>query len=324
MTRKLFIKSYKQRIDLIEQKLQLSGTKVSLENLRRYLYADPKLLTELSPTFNATLDFITRLHEIFGCLIELVEVEPQYKSTYRDVDILMIINGKSYLFQVKARNFMRSRSTVSFIKDLNVLVNEELNNFGVFVKAVRCEDRFSILNRKTLKELKDDYSLAVIYEPIHMVEKYELKQAKDRLSKGANQLRDESHNAYKVFVYDARFLPAKTETLIAKTRSWLLERKFHHLSGVIYLRLGIRRYSRMLVPYLIPVSNRNSQNPLDEKPYYYGQLQDTLMEPAYLLGIPIHIQVRTPGWNNLLEIKPGYKIFRKEKYLGSLTPPITI
>ncbi len=76
-----------------------------------------------------------------------------------------------------------------------------------------------------------------------------------------------------------------------------------------------------MIPYLILVPNRNVKNPIDIEPYRSKQSSDILLEPRHVFTVPIVIKIERTGWIDLLDIKPGFKIFRKNVLMGYFTPP---
>ena len=314
----------KKRLEAIERVLRRRGVDVNLDGLWKQLNASPELLALLSPHINASLDFIERMVQIHGPRLRSIEVEP--RTTPGDTDILMLIGRESYAFQVKARFVIRSMPVINLIATLseNKFLERTLSNYGSFVRVMvdDISGRMRILEQRSVNEV-DDYSIAVVFKRVdNATVQYELKQIRDRIRKAARQLAEVPAD-YRVVVYDARYSPVRTSLLINATQQWLLDDSayFRRISGIIYMRLGSRRFSHELIPLLIPVSNPRSTRPLNERLYYYRQANYTLWEPHYILALPIHIYFKEVGWNDLLDIRPGFKVFRKGIYMGSISPP---
>jgi hypothetical protein len=298
------------RIDQIERKLTQKGIKVRLDNLKKI-----KNLAYISH-INATLDFIDRIEKIFGQLIKEVDVEPIVGSG--DVDLLMRINGEIYSFQIKARDVVGAYAG-EWIKGHQWLNEYVLDDFGTFARLVKRKDGFEVLEMRKVSSV-DDYSIAAVFEPIFRFKRRELNAIRKKVNEGSDQLKDSY--GYKILVYDVRFAPILTEILIEKVKE--LFKKYDTLSGIILMRLGMGMYSRDVVPYLIPIPNHNSKKPLDRtfcKRLIYSQLDVELLEPRWLLSLPIKIDFRETGWQEFLDVRPGYRVFRKGVYMGPIFPP---
>jgi len=298
------------RVDRIKRKLRQNGIVARLDDLKGF--KNPAY----APHIDATLDFLDRMVEILDGLIEVVDAEPM-TSRSGDVDLYMHIKGRVYSFQIKARNIVEAYAK-ELVKGDQYLNEHVLNDFGIFARLVKWEDKFGILEKRRVSV--DDYSIAAVYEPTFRFKKREQNRMRKNVDKGSHQLKDSY--GYKILVYDARHVPIPTEFLIVEAERLL--KKYDVLSGIILIRLGIERYSRDVVPCLILVPNRNSGRPLDRtfcKRLNCGQLDIKLLEPAWLLLLNIKMNVKEVGWQTILDVRPGHRVFRKGVYMGSITPP---
>jgi len=298
------------RINQTEQKLRRKGIVARLDSLRRF--KNPAY----APHIDAMLDFVGRMVEIFDGLIEVVDAEPM-TSCSGDIDLYMRIKGRAYSFQIKARNIVEAYAE-EWVKGDRWLNEHVLNDFGIFARLVKWEDRFWVLEKRRVSV--DDYSIAAVFEPTFRFKKRELNRMRKNVDKGSHQLKDSY--GYKILVYDARHVPIPTEFLIVEAERLL--KKYDVLSGIILIRLGMERYSRNVISCLISVPNYNSGRPLNRtfcKRLNYGQLDIKLSEPRWLLSLPIMIDVKEAGWQYLLDVRPGYRVFREGVYMGSITPP---
>lgn len=311
------------KLEAIERMLRHRKVNVDFSGLRKQLNANPRLLAQRSSSINTVLDFIERMVQLHGPRLKSVEIPTSARTTPGDVDILMFIDNESYAFQVKTRCIIRSTPMINMINTVNKFVEENLDRHGIFMRALfdNTSSRIRVIERRVIDRI-DDYSIAAVFRPISdVIMQYELKQIMDRIKKAAQQL-VEAQAGYKVVVYDARYSPIRTSLLLNTTRRlFRYTSRFHHISGVIYMRLGSKKFSHELIPLLIPVSNPRSEKPLNTRPYYYKQANNTLLEPHYVLTLPITVLVREVGWNDLLDIRPGFRVFRRGIYMGSIKPP---
>jgi len=312
----------KSRIGNIERKLKKIKVDADLNGLREQLKARPRRLALISLHINAIVDFIERMAMLNKTRLKLVKTEVKNKKG-DDIDIIMVIGRETYAFQMKTRNIIKSGTTNMLMKTVNIIMEEYLNDFGTFIRAVISdEDNHIILTDKKIISKVDDYSIAAIYKYIgNNTMHKELKRIRRRLEEASRQFEGVSTD-YRIIIYDTRYSPINTSTLINATQQWLIkDGYFQHINGIIYMRLGIEKFSYKLIPYLVPIPNPKSFKPIDTRPYYNGQINDRLLEPRYMFILPIHIYIKEIGWNNLLDIQPGFKVFRNGIYMGSIQPP---
>ena len=304
------------RLRKLEQKLRSMKVRVDFNGLWKQLGARPRRLAKLSPHILAVLDFIERMVQLHGT--ELIEI----KTETDGADIIMVINKESYAFQVKTRDPIMSKTTIKLIKSANRFVEENINDFGIFLRAIidDSDNQVIVTERRVIDKI-DDYSIAGLYKYIGVTTmQHELKRIRQRLREAARQLEGVSANSL-IIVYDSRYVPVSTSHLIDVTRGLLHNEDFQHINGIVYMRMGIERFSRNLVPYLFPIPNPRSSKPLNERFYYYSQANYILLEPCYMFILPIHIYIKETGWNDLLDVRPGFNVFRKGTYMGSIRPP---
>ena len=246
----------------------------------------------------------------------MVEVEPIMDSG--DIDLIMCIKGETYSFQIKARDVVMAYIN-EWIKGYQWFYERVLDDFGIFARAIKWEDRFGVLERRKVSSV-DDFSIATIFEPALKYERRELNVARKKVKKGADQLKDSY--GYKILIYDVRFAPISTDILVEETKALL--KKYNDLSGIIFMRLGLENYTGDVVPYLIPIPNYDSKKPLKElfcKRITYSQLDVKLLEPKWLFSLSTKIYFEETGWQEFLDIRPSYKVYRKGVYMGSIIPP---
>jgi len=276
-----------------------------------------KLLPTLEPHVVATLDLIDRLLEIYGSKITSVEAEVNRK--HGNIDLRMVINRMHCVFEVKGRYAIISEEFLNLINISRTFVDKHLSSFGVFSKAITDSKSIRILESKKYGTI-NDYSIGLLFLPINTIEHREVRRVVRKIKKGCQQL-ENSDEDYKIVVYDARYTPVSTELLIREAEKLLAKKYNSHLNGIMYIRWGLRNRSKELIPYLILVPNRNVKNPIDIEPYRSKQSSDILLEPIHVFTVPIVIKIERTGWIDLLDIKPGFKIFRKNVLMGYFTPP---
>lgn len=126
---------------------------------------------------------------------------------------------------------------------------------------------------------------------------------------------------YRVAVIDIRREPVNEFIIWSRTQSWLLNERarYPRLSGVIFMRYDVTTKRDQVGTWLIPVINPHAENPLD-----LGLLFKNIVLPTpsfgarHLLILPTHIHIPKPGWMNIIQLEPGFKLIYRGVYFGTI------
>ena len=109
--------------------------------------------------------------------------------------------------------------------------------------------------------------------------------------------------------------------LWSATQTWLIFEgiKYPKLSGVVFMRYDVKTKKDQVGTWLIPVINPYAENPLDPKLLLKNVVLPTPSFGArHLLILPTHIYIPKPGWMDLIQLEPGFKLTYKGIYFGTI------
>jgi len=258
---------------------------------------------------------------MIGC--ENVEVEPDIAGG--DADIAATLDGKRIVFQVKSLFSIKSKVMLAIIETSNRASQVLLKQFGVFAKVMlkprsprSPEFVYKVLEHRKVPGATQA-SYGVFFVPVDSLTEWILPRIFDRIKRSYRQLSGIDAD-YKVVVIDLRGEPINERLLLTETQSWLFEKNYPDLSGVIYMR-QFSSHPETVDRFLILVPNTKAKNPL-----YPTMLTGTVallpkFVAKYLFLLPIHIKIPKPGEHELIRVEPGFKIYHNDKFFGTLTLP---
>ena len=258
----------------------------------------------------STLDFVEELatKHVSG---ENIEVE--FHESSGDVDVKAEVDDKITAFQVKSTYFT-SKPWRQFLEALEDL-NKEIK-FGRFIKATLARVGPTLIpivhEYKKVSDL--EYSCGAIYCPVDNFLSEAIRRINRKLQESHKQLKRVKAD-YKIAVFDLRY--EYINEWDAYYYTLLLLRNYKSLNGAILIKYDINKKAHEAGVWFIPVSNLT--NPIDWKIILkkYALPSPNSGTKAFF-ALPAKIHFKTTGWQELIEIKPGYRIFYKDIYYGSL------
>lgn len=299
--------------------MEESGVSISNKLLSLLRMPSPDVLYSIQ----STLDFV----EALKLLIDHsgIEVEPkECGKGKRDVDVKAVVDGKTIAFQVKSLHPFKSKVMQEIMKSTEEFTGKYLTKYGIFVKAIFIPQQNLIFRPRVIEYRKVNANVNVSYGsllyPVDLLTQWIQRRVINRIKRSYRQLRDVDTD-YRVVVIDVRREPVNEFTLWYSTQLWLgIEGDdYPKLSGVIFMRYDITSKKDQVSTWLIPVINPYAETPLDPKLLLKNIVLPTPSFGArYLLILPTHIYIPKPGWMDLIQLEPEFKLTYKGIYFGTI------
>jgi len=271
-------------------------------------------------SIESTLDFAEALKP----LIDYGGIEVEPKGVKGDVDVKAVIDGKTIAFQVKSLYTFRSKVMREIMRSSEEFTRRYLNNYGTFVKAVFIPQQSLKFIPRIIEHRKVNANVNVSYGsllyPVDLLTHWVYPRIVSRIKRSYPQLKDVDAN-YRIAVIDVRREPVNELILWYATQSWLIFEgiKYPKLSGVVFMRYDITTRKDQVGTWLIHVINPYAESPLDPKLLLKNVVLPTSSFGARnLLILPTHIYIPKPGWMDLIQLEPGFKLIHKGIYFGTL------
>lgn len=262
-------------------------------------------------SINSTLDFTLKLARNIGG--ENLSLE--FHENSGDADVKAYTDGKVLAFQIKTIS-LATKPHQLFYESVKIL--SDVMGYGRFLKAtlVRHGDILIPVVHEYRRVSNLQYSCGVVYCPIDYFINEGVNKIEKALWESNNQLQKVKAD-YKIAVLDLRY--ALINEWDAYYYTFLRLPKYTSLNGAIIMAFDINTNENITQNWLIPITN--IRNPID-----WGTIFKSYKVPLpgggrkLFFAMPIKIYIKKPGWQELFEVKPGYKIFYFYKgiYYGSL------
>ncbi|MCW3132678.1 MAG: hypothetical protein N2V73_08185 [Candidatus Methanospirare jalkutatii] len=255
----------------------------------------------------STLDFVEEFAKHVGG--ENIEVESQGDR----IDVKAEVDGKIIAFEVKSTYFdsKPSRQFLEALEDLNKEIKP-----GRFIKVTLARVGSALIpvvhEYKRVSDL--EFSCGAIYCPVDNFLPEAVRRINRKLQESHRQLKSVKAD-YKIAVFDLRY--EYINEWDAYYYTLLLLCNYKSLNGAILIKYDINKEAHEAGVWFIPVSNLT--NPIDWKIILkkYALPSPNSGTKAFF-ALPAKIHFKTTGWQELIEIKPGYRIFYKDIYYGNL------
>ena len=273
-------------------------------------------------SLESELDFA----ETLKLLADPIDVEVEPKGYSGDVDVRAVVDGKTIVFQVKSLHTFRSKVMKAIIRSTEEFTRKHLQGYGRFVKAIFIPQQswnpsfthVVIERRKVNADVNASYG--VLLYPVDLLTHWILCRVCNCIKESYRQLKSVDAD-YRVTVVDVRTEPVNEFTLWKGVQSWLcgVGSKYPRLSGVILVRYNFSAQKGNVGTWFIPIVNSHAEKPLDPNLLLRNiTLPKPLFRARHVLILPAHIRISEAGWVDLIQIEPGFKIYYKGVYFGTL------
>ena len=262
-------------------------------------------------SISSTLSFVEKLLETSLCYD--IEVENR-------ADVQAFLNGRFIIFEIK--------SLYSFVADYFKTVskwtqrfyNDVLNKYGLFAKVLFLLSYKYGLQPYILEYRKvsttHNASFGVLYFSLDALHQWTVPRIKSSLRHSYGQLKKATAK-YRIAVVDMRYEGINEFKAYHYILKILRRKKYEKLSGVILMTFGIKG-KNTIGPKLILIPNPYAENTIMGSTLFKDFKQPLSYGRRYLLELPIRIRFKKTGWQNCLNIEPGYRIVHKGKEYGTL------
>jgi hypothetical protein len=261
----------------------------------------------------STLAFAEKLRTSSNC--EDIQVEKEF-------DVSAYLDKKMTVFELKYLHSFAANYHKKVIDYWTKRFYDEIfNKNGLFVKAVFLPSppymiQPYIVERRQVSQTHEA-SFGVLYFSLEALQPWTYGRTKSALRESYGQLKYSSA-MYRIAVIDMRYEAISEINAYNYILQIFHRKKYDKLSGVMLMTFDIGTSSHIAGTKLILIPNPYAEKQIDGSSLFKNPKQTLSYGKQYLFELPTRIHVHKPGWQDWIEMEPGYRIVHKGVEYGTL------